>query len=198
MNTRLQVEHPVTEAGHRRRSGARAARWSRPASRCRGRRRQLDQRGHAIECRVYAEDPAHGFLPQAGRCSLYREPPGPASASTPASRKATTVSVHYDPLLAKVIATAETRERGDRAAVGGAARVPDPRHPHQRPVPDRVLEHPAFRAGDLHTGFLDEHLRALLDAPSRRRRRSPPQRSRDARSRPARADAAPAAIRGRR
>ena len=76
MNTRLQVEHPVTEAV----AGVDLVRaqlivadggrlpWSQEA---------LSQRGHALECRVYAEDPAHGFLPQAGPLLLYREPSGP-------------------------------------------------------------------------------------------------------------------------
>ena len=76
MNTRLQVEHPVTEAVTGVDLVQRAAARSRPASRCRGRRRQLQQRGHAIECRIYAEDPA-ARLPAAGR---------PADPATTASR----------------------------------------------------------------------------------------------------------------
>ena len=83
---------------------------SRPASRCRGSRGTPAQRGHAIEARVYAEDPARGFLPQAGRLLLYREPERPGVRIDSGVAEGDEVTVHYDPLLAKVIASAETRD----------------------------------------------------------------------------------------
>ncbi len=70
----------------------------------------LNQRGHAIEARVYAEDPEHGFLPQAGRLLLYREPRMPGVRVDSGVREGDDISVHYDPLIAKVIAQAETRD----------------------------------------------------------------------------------------
>ena len=86
MNTRLQVEHPVTEAVTGvdlvRAQLLVAVRRPLPWTQARS-----SQRGHAIEARVYAEDPAQGFLPQAGPLLLYREPRIPASASTAASRR---------------------------------------------------------------------------------------------------------------
>ena len=109
MNTRLQVEHPVTEAV----AGVDLVRaqlvvaageplpWSQAS---------LTQRGHAIEARVYAEDPGDGFLPQAGRLLLYREPRMPGVRVDAGVAEGGEVSVHYDPMLAKVIAHAETRE----------------------------------------------------------------------------------------
>ena len=83
MNTRLQVEHPVTEAvagvdlvhAQLRVASGEPLPFTQAG---------LSQRGHAIECRVYAEDPAQGFLPQAGTVLLYSEPQGPAFASTAA------------------------------------------------------------------------------------------------------------------
>ena len=139
MNTRLQVEHPGDRAGARRRSGARAAAGRGRASRCRGAGDQLPQRGHAIECRVYAEDPAHGFLPQAGPLLLYREPRGPGIRVDSGVGEGGDVSVHYDPLLAKLIVHAPRRaRRRSRAPRARAARVPDPRHPDQHAVPARA------------------------------------------------------------
>ena len=70
---------------------------------------QIAQRGHAIEARVYAEDPAQGFLPQAGPLLLYREPRLPGVRVDSGVVEGGEVSVHYDPMIAKVIATAETR-----------------------------------------------------------------------------------------
>ena len=75
------------------------------------------QRGHAIECRIYAEDPATGFLPQAGPLQLYREPQGPGIRVDSGVVEGGEVSIDYDPLLAKLIASAETRER----PVGGSS-----------------------------------------------------------------------------
>ena len=111
MNTRLQVEHPVTEAGHRRRSGARAAARRRPASRCRGRRRSLDPARPRDRGRVYAEDPAQR-IPAAGRpLLLYREPRLPGIRVDSGVVEGGEVSVHYDPLLAKVIAIGRDARR---------------------------------------------------------------------------------------
>ncbi len=108
MNTRLQVEHPVTElvAGvdlvraQLLVASGEALPWS---------QEMLRQHGHAVEARVYAEDPWSGFLPQAGRLLLYREPRLPGVRVDGGVAEGDEVSVHYDPLLAKVIAWAETR-----------------------------------------------------------------------------------------
>src|SRR4029450_6183212 len=108
MNTRLQVEHPVTEAvtgvdlvraQFAVASGAELP-WTQS---------DLTQRGHAIECRVYAEDPTNGFLPQAGPLLLYREPDAPGVRIDSGVVEGGSVPVHYDPLLAKVTVLAESR-----------------------------------------------------------------------------------------
>src|SRR5262249_21911880 len=108
MNTRLQVEHPVTEQvvgvdlvrAQLLVAAGKALPWTADS---------LVQRGHAVEARVYAEDPANRFLPQAGRLLLYREPRFPGLRIDSGVIEGDEVSVHYDPLIAKVVATAESR-----------------------------------------------------------------------------------------
>jgi acetyl-CoA/propionyl-CoA carboxylase, biotin carboxylase, biotin carboxyl carrier protein len=161
MNTRLQVEHPVTEAVtgvdlvHAQLTVAGGARlpWAQES---------LAQRGHAIECRVYAEDPARGFLPQAGRLVDYREPSGPGIRIDSGVAAGWTVGVHYDPLLAKLIAFADTREAAiERALVAlGSYQVSG----IQTNIPFlmRLLRHDAVRSGQVHTQFVEERLAELL------------------------------------
>ncbi len=108
MNTRLQVEHPVTEQV----TGldlVRAQLLVASGEPLPWRQSEIGQRGHAIEARVYAEDPDQSFLPQAGPLLLYREPTIPGVRIDSGVVEGSVVSVYYDPLIAKVIATAETR-----------------------------------------------------------------------------------------
>jgi 3-methylcrotonyl-CoA carboxylase alpha subunit len=165
MNTRLQVEHPVTELV----TGTDLVRaqlmvaMGRPLP---WRQEDLEQRGHAIECRVYAEDAANGFLPQAGPLRLYREPSGPGIRIDSGVDEGAAVPVQYDPMLAKLIAHGETRDHAiDRAAAALRA-FPILGVRTNVPFLIKVLEHPAFRAGRVHTGFVDEHLAALLESPA--------------------------------
>jgi acetyl/propionyl-CoA carboxylase alpha subunit len=161
MNTRLQVEHPVTEAvtgvdlvrAQLTVASGGALPWSQDS---------LAQRGHAIECRVYAEDPASGFLPQAGRLLCYREPAGPGIRVDSGVTEGTTVSVNYDPMLAKLTVSAESRAAAlDR--MGAALRsFPILGIPTNVPFLVRLIDHPEMRAGRVHTGFIDEHLHDLL------------------------------------
>ena len=116
MNTRLQVEHPVTEAvvgvdlvhAQLRVAAGEPLPFSQGA---------ISQRGHAIECRIYAEDPAQDFLPQAGTILLYHEPRGPGIRVDSGVAQGSVVSVHYDPLLAKLIVSAESRDAARRRAI---------------------------------------------------------------------------------
>jgi acetyl-CoA carboxylase biotin carboxylase subunit len=161
MNTRLQVEHPVTEAV----TGVDLVRaqltvatggllpWTQEA---------LSQRGHAIEVRVYAEDPSQGFLPQAGVLSLYREPQGPGIRIDSGVEEGGTVPVNYDPLLAKLIVLGETRSDAIERALAALRNFPVLGIRTNIPFLIRVLTHPDFRSGHLHTGFIDQHLAALL------------------------------------
>ncbi len=146
MNTRLQVEHPVTEqvVGV---DLVRAQLLVAAGQPLPWRADQLRQRGHAIECRVYAEHPAEGFLPQSGPLLLYREPAGPGVRVDSGVREGGNVSVHYDPLVAKLIVSAETP--GARAGADGprVVRVRRPRHPYQCALPSRAGESPRGSRG---------------------------------------------------
>jgi len=167
MNTRLQVEHPVTEQvvgidlvrAQLLVASGEPVPWS---------QHSLTQRGHAIEARIYAEDPAQGFIPQAGRLLLYREPRMPGVRVDSGVREGDTVSVHYDALLAKVIASAETRDLAIERLLVALREFPILGIRTNIPFVIRVLDSAAFRAGAVHTGFLDQegaHLANVQPAP---------------------------------
>jgi acetyl-CoA carboxylase biotin carboxylase subunit len=156
VNTRLQVEHPVTEwvTG---RDLVRAQIVVAAGGAVPFRQEELRQNGHALECRIYAEDPANGFLPSTGILQVYREPRGPGIRVDSGVEQGSEVTVDYDPLLAKLIVWAENRPEAlakmdwalaQYVILGVRTNIPFLRH---------LLRHPAFQAGDLHTGFLEEH-----------------------------------------
>ena len=161
MNTRLQVEHPVTEqatgvdlvAAQIRVAAGEPLRWSQA---------DFKPRGHAIEVRVYAEDPQHDHLPQAGRLLLYREPSMPGVRIDTGVTEGTEVSVHYDPLMAKLIAWGETREAARRRAIEALRAYPILGIRTNLPFLIRLLEHPRFVSGDIDTGFIDVERAALI------------------------------------
>ena len=162
MNTRLQVEHPVTEAV----TGLDLVRAQLQVAMGRPlpwQQSDLQQRGHAIECRVYAEDPSAGFLPQAGTLLLYREPSGPGIRVDGGVEEGKDVGVNYDPMLAKLVAWGETREAAIERSIQALKRFPVLGVRTNVEFLARALDHPAFRGGETHTGFIDEHLDALLE-----------------------------------
>jgi acetyl/propionyl-CoA carboxylase alpha subunit len=181
MNTRLQVEHPVTELvtgcdlvrlqllvaeGHTLPPEVHAAVARGPV-------------GHAVEARIYAEDPAADWIPSTGTLHRFEIPAASPASSPDASLTAegttlrvdsgvesgSTVSPHYDPMLAKVITHGPTRAE----AVASLARVLSASAIHgvttNRDLLVRTLRHPAFAAGDIDTGFLDRHDLQTLSAP---------------------------------
>jgi acetyl-CoA carboxylase biotin carboxylase subunit len=162
MNTRLQVEHPVTEVVTGldlvRAQLQVAMRQPLPWQQV-----QLEQRGHAIECRVYAEDPSAGFLPQAGPLLLYREPSGPGVRIDSGVEEGAEVGVYYDPMLAKLIAWGADRQAAIARAIEALEQFPVLGVRTNVEFLIRTLDHHAFRSGDTHTGFIDDHLAALLE-----------------------------------
>jgi acetyl/propionyl-CoA carboxylase alpha subunit len=162
MNTRLQVEHPVTEqvtgvdlvrAQIAVASGQRLP-WTQES---------LGQRGHAIEARIYAEDPTRNDLPQAGPLLLYREPAMPGVRVDAGVTEGSDVSVHYDPLLAKLIAYGETRDAARRRALVALRSYPILGIRTNIALLIELLEHPRFVAGSIDTAFLDAEGNAIRE-----------------------------------
>jgi propionyl-CoA carboxylase alpha chain len=156
VNARLQVEHPVTEAVTGldlvRLQLLVAAGEPLPDEAARA-----TLRGHAMEARLYAEDPRRGFLPQAGTLHRFRVPELAGVRVDAGVGDGSVVGVHYDPLLAKVIAHAPGRAE----AAGLLAAALDGARLHgvttNRDLLVGVLRHPAFLAGEIDTAFLDRH-----------------------------------------
>ncbi|MBM4118109.1 acetyl-CoA carboxylase biotin carboxylase subunit [bacterium] len=165
VNTRLQVEHPVTELvlglDLVRAQILVAAGEPLPFA-----QEELRQRGHAIECRLYAEDPARSFLPSTGRLVQFSTPRGAHVRVDVGVRRGSEVSVHYDPMLAKLVVWGEDREQARQRMAWALRRFAVLGVSTNIEFLGRVVEHPAFAAGELHTHFLDEHA-IDLKAPAR-------------------------------
>ncbi|MCQ4321823.1 acetyl/propionyl/methylcrotonyl-CoA carboxylase subunit alpha [Pseudomonas stutzeri] len=165
MNTRLQVEHPVTEAI----TGLDLVAWQIRVARGEPLPISQDQVpliGHAIEVRLYAEDPDNDFLPATGTLDLYRESAaGPGRRVDSGVAEGDQVSPFYDPMLGKLIAWGENREEArlrllamlDETWVGGVRT--------NLAFLRRVVGHPAFAAAELDTGFIPRHEPDLMRTP---------------------------------
>jgi len=157
MNTRLQVEHPVTECL----TGVdlvRAQLLVASGERLPFRQDDLAMRGAAVECRVYAEDPSSNFLPQAGPLLRYREPQGPGVRVDAGVCEGQQITVHYDPMIAKVITSGETRDAAWARASLALRHFEILGLRHNIPFLLALLEHPEVRACRTHTRFIEEHL----------------------------------------
>src|SRR5207249_6130695 len=120
--------------------------------------RDVRPRGHAIECRIYAEDPDRNFLPSTGRISAFDIPSGPGVRVDAGIAPGSTVSVHYDPMLGKVIVWDHDRPHAIARMLRalGELRVEGVRT--TRDVLLKVIDSPEFRAGRLHTRLLEDVL----------------------------------------
>jgi propionyl-CoA carboxylase alpha chain len=161
MNPRLQVEHPVTECV----TGLDLVRLQLLLAEGEPLPEAMPPlRGHAIEARLYAEDPRRGFLPAAGTLHRFRIDPRPGLRVDAGVVDGSRVDAHYDPLLAKVIAHAPSRTEAARllASALESARLHGP--PTNRDLLVSVLRQPAFLAGETDTGFLERHAGELAPA----------------------------------
>jgi acetyl-CoA carboxylase biotin carboxylase subunit len=155
MNTRLQVEHPVTEEvtgldlvqTQLRVAAGEPLPWTQA---------QVTQRGASIECRIYAEDPAKGFLPSPGRLTRLVLPEGPGVRLECGVAEGVEVSVHYDPLLAKLITTGGTRDEAIERMRGALASFVVEGVKTVIPFHRRVMESPLFHAGAVHTQMIEQ------------------------------------------
>ncbi|MCX5801623.1 MAG: acetyl-CoA carboxylase biotin carboxylase subunit [Candidatus Eisenbacteria bacterium] len=156
VNARVQVEHPITEAV----VGVDLVKQQiRVASgeRLSLKQEDLRQRGHAIECRIYAEDPENGFLPCAGKILFVKEPAGPGIRCDSGIWSGCEVSVHYDPILSKLVVWDETREQARRRMASALRQYVILGIKTTIPFLADVMEHPAFAEGRTHTGFIPEY-----------------------------------------
>ncbi|MDI1316992.1 acetyl-CoA carboxylase biotin carboxylase subunit [Flavobacterium sp.] len=167
MNTRLQVEHPVTEMI----SGLDLVELQIKVARGEAlemKQEDLKIQGHAMELRVYAEDPMNDFLPNVGNLSTYKLPEGEGIRVDNGIEEGMDVPIYYDPMLSKLVTYGKTREESielmikaiDNYHIEGVATT--------LPFGKFVMEHEAFRSGDFDTGFVKayynpEKMKAQLD-----------------------------------
>ena len=160
MNTRIQVEHPITELT----TDIDLVQWQLRIARGEElsfTQKDLSQRGHAIECRIYAEDEMQNFMPSSGVISLLRHPSGPGIRNDTGVYEGWEVTPFYDPILSKLVVFAENRDAArqrmlralDDYIVHGVKTGVD--------LHRRILTHPAFVRGDVNTAFLEEHAEVL-------------------------------------
>lgn len=156
VNTRLQVEHPITECVYDvdlvRAQVLVAQGQPLPFS-----QEDLKPRGWAMECRLYAEDPARNFLPCTGTLKVYHPPQGPGLRLDSGVQQGSVISVHYDPMLAKLVAYGHNREEARQRLVWALGHFPVLGMTHNLPFLKGVLEQPEFVAGNTHTHFLQEN-----------------------------------------
>ena len=157
MNTRVQVEHPVTEMVTgvdlvveqiRIAAGEPISDYVRNAT----------QRGHAIECRIYAEDAEDNFFPSSGKILYYEEPSGPGIRVDSGVTAGTVVGVDYDPILAKLIVYAPDRDLAINKMINALKEYRILGIKTSRGFMIDVLSHPEFKAGRTYTNFIEAHM----------------------------------------
>jgi acetyl-CoA carboxylase biotin carboxylase subunit len=154
MNTRLQVEHPVTELV----TGIDLVKLQiriAQGERLPFRQEDLSPRGHAIECRVYAEDPDADFVPSPGRIVALRVPGGPGIRDDSGVEEGDEVPSHYDPLISKLLAWGEDRPSAIARMRRGLREYRVLGIKTTLPFLERVLRHPDFVAGRIDTSFTE-------------------------------------------
>jgi acetyl-CoA carboxylase biotin carboxylase subunit len=153
MNTRIQVEHPITELV----TGVDLVQWQiriaagEPLTIT---QEEVRQTGHAIECRIYAEDPGNNFMPSPGKILYALEPMGPGIRNDSAIFSGFEVTMDYDPILSKLIVWAEDRDQARRKMIRALRDMVVLGIETTCGYLADVIEHPAFASGDTYTDFI--------------------------------------------
>ena len=160
MNTRIQVEHPVTELV----TGLDLVQWQIRVAAGEAlpfAQKDFSPRGWAIECRITSEDPSNGFLPSTGRIEYLHVPTGPGVRWDGGIESGSEVGLHYDPMLAKLIVHAPTRELAISRMRRALRELTIDGIETSRSFHLRVLDHPDFQRGDISIQWLEQNLPAL-------------------------------------
>ncbi len=167
MNTRLQVEHPVTEDI----TGIDLVRAQIDIAAGNGlpcTQDEVIKSGHSIECRICAEDPEKNFMPETGRIDLLQIPQAPWLRLEHGLDQGRSVTADFDPMLAKLVAHGATREEATDRAIAGLKELVILGITTNIDYLIRLLDSAAFRASELHTDFVVEHAEALAPEPLER------------------------------
>ncbi len=159
MNTRIQVEHPITEMvtgidlvqAQLRIASGEPLPW---------RQGDIGQRGHAVECRIYAEDPVT-FFPSPGKISLLRVPSGIGIRDDSGVYEGGEVTVHYDPMISKLVAWGTDRDEAIRRMLRALAEYRIQGPTTNIAFHEWILQHPRFRSGDYDTNFIPQEYKGL-------------------------------------
>jgi 3-methylcrotonyl-CoA carboxylase alpha subunit len=162
MNTRIQVEHPITEMVTGLDLVSMQLDFARGKMLPRG-QDGVEHRGHALECRIYAENPQKNFLPSPGRLEVFHLPEESESLRIDSGfRSGDSVSVYYDPLIAKMICHGDDRAAAIATMDAALAKTEISGVRTNVDFLRKVLVHSAFQAGDVSTDFIDQHRTDLL------------------------------------
>ncbi len=158
MNTRLQVEHPVTEMI----TGKDLVKEQILVAE--GKKIDFGQgdltiNGHAIEVRVYAEDPQNNFLPDIGRLSTYKRPQGPGVRVDDGFEEGLDIPIHYDPMIAKLVVHDQNREKAIQRMIRAIDEFQITGPETTLPFARFVMEHPCFQNGNFDTRFIEKHFK---------------------------------------
>ena len=165
MNTRLQVEHPVTEEI----TGLDLVEWQIRIARGEKLPKSQDElkiNGHAIEIRVYAEDSLNGFVPDIGRLNKYVRPKGPGIRVDDAFEEGMDIPIYYDPMIAKLVVWAENRDECIQKCIDAVNEYQIAGVKTTLDFGLFVLKHEAFRSGDFDTNFIKTHVPNSNDIPA--------------------------------
>ena len=161
MNTRLQVEHPITEAT----TGVDLVKWQLRIANSKEltiKQKDLFQRGHALECRIYAEDPSNGFLPSIGTLEKVEIPIGPNVRNDTGIETNFQVNPYYDPMLAKLTVSSENRKESINKMIWALSHYVILGVTTNISFLKKVLEHPEFKKGNITTQFINDYFKDWL------------------------------------